>query len=424
MKSIPALFAEVVAQHAQRVAISTPEANWTYAELDQRSDAIAVQMLGQLNRTTEVVALLLPHGPSLISAILGVLKAGRLYLALDATEPLPRLAARLEDSDAKLLVADSSNLPLARQLESSQVIALELSDEPVLPSARVSFPEVSPSAGAWLVYTSGSTAEPKGVWQNHYGVVHHASVYRELIAVTPHDRLTLLTSLSLAASATHLFAALLSGATLCPFPLRAAGPGRLAKWLGDQHITVFHSVPTVYRRLLRSTPACMSSPHLRLIRLGGEPILAADVDQFRRHTHARLADSCVLMHALSSTETGLICAQVIDRNTALPPGRVSVGCPVRDAEVFLADEHGQPVGENREGRIAVRSKFLAQGYWRRAEATAASFRLDPRNRDRRVFVTGDLGRIRSDRSLEHLGRVDQQVKISGCRVDLAEGRYR
>lgn len=414
--SIPARFAQVVARHPNRVAISTPETQWTYAELDQHSTAQAAQILGRAGNGSEVVALLLPHGPRLIAAILGVLKAGRIYLALDAAEPSPRLTAMLEDSRTNLLLTDSSNLLVARSFASDRLTVTELSENPKFASNSTDLPEVPAAGGAWLMYTSGSTGAPKGVWQDHRSVIHHADVYSELIKLTLDDRLSLLTSLSLAASATHLFTALLNGAALCPFHARTQGVGRLAQWLEDQRVTILHSVPTVFRHLLRAVKAGTRLQHLRLIRLGGEPVLQGDVELFRQQT----SDKCVLMHALSSTETGLTCALLINRQTTLPQGRVPVGRAVCDVEVLLTDEHGQLVGENSEGRIAVRSAFLSKGYWQRPEATAALFRADTHDPDRRLFITGDLGRFQPDGVLEHLGRVDQQVKIRGQRVDLAE----
>ena len=101
----------------------------------------------------------------------------------------------------------------------------EIAGDFAVPSINASFSGVSPETGAWLMYTSGSTGTPKGVWQNHSGVIHHADVYSELIQLLPDDRLSLLTSCSLAASATHLFGALLNGAALCLFPLRSQVSG-------------------------------------------------------------------------------------------------------------------------------------------------------------------------------------------------------
>jgi aspartate racemase len=126
------------------------------------------------------------------------------------------------------------------------------------------------------------------------------------------------------------------------------------------------------------------------------------------------------MNALASTETGLISVSMFEKHTVLPEGRVPVGRAVRDVEIFLVNEQGRPVENSSDGRIAVRSAYLRQGYWRRPDETAEKFRMDPRAPGTRAFVTNDLGRFLPDGNLEHLGRVDRAVKIGGLRVDLSE----
>ena len=414
--TISGRFAQIAAHHADRIAVSVPGKEWTYAELDQRSNGLAARILDRLGKNSEPVVLLMEHDAPLLAAILGVLKAGKIYLALDLGDPAERLSAMIADSGAQLLLADKTNISLADSLASGPSRVLEIADDIVTSSARMTFPEVSPEAGAWLMYTSGSTGTPKGVWQNHRGVINHTDVYSELIQLSLDDRLSLLTSCSLSASATPLFAALLNGATLCPFHVRSQGVEQLAGWLRAQRISVYHSVPTVFRHLVRAADGKNPFEHVRLVRLGGEPVLRSDVELHRQHCPANSR----LMHSYSSTETGLITALMIDGRTALPGGRVPAGRAVRDAETFLLDEQGQPVPSGAAGRIAVRSAYLSQGYWRRPDATAEAFRTDKNKPQLRIFLTGDLGKILPDGSLEHLGRMDQMVKIRGLRVDLGE----
>jgi thioesterase domain-containing protein/acyl carrier protein len=266
------------------------------------------------------------------------------------------------------------------------------------------------------MYTSGSTGIPKAVWQNHRGIVHDASVYSELVQLTPEDRLSLLTSCSFAASSTPLFTALLNGATLCPFHVRSQGVERLAIWLRARGITIYHSVPTVFRHLVRVAGDNGVFARLRLVRLAGEPVLRNDVEIFQQ----RFPDHCRLMNALASTETGPISVSMFEKHIVLPEGRLPVGRAVRDIEIFLVNQQGQVVENSCDGRIAVRSAYLRQGYWGRPDETAEKFRIDPYIPDTRIFITNDLGRFLPDGNLEHLGRVDDVVKIGGLQVDLVE----
>jgi amino acid adenylation domain-containing protein len=415
-QSIPERFAQVVAEHTSHVAISANNVEWTYAEVDQRSSALAVQILERLDANSEPVALLMKHDAALIAAILAVLKTGKIYVSLDPNDSLERLTTMLSDSGAGLLVTDQTNAALANSLAAGQLPILLAVENFSEPSGRTNFPEVSPKAGAWLMYTSGSTGTPKGVWQDHNGIVHDTDVYSELIQLTPEDRLSLLTSCGFAASSAAIFAALLNGATLCPFYVRSQGVERLAVWLRKRGITIYHSVPTVFRQLARVSADNGIFAELRLVRLAGEPVVRNDLEIFRQ----RFPDHCRFMNTLASTETGPICASMFEKQTVLPEERVPVGRAVRDVEIFLMNEQGRPVENSSDGRIAVRSAYLRQGYWRRPDETAEKFRMDPRTPGTRIFVTNDLGRFLPDGNLEHLGRADRVVKIRGLRVDLSE----
>src|SRR5262249_38112995 len=161
-------------------------------------------------------------------------KAGKMYFVLDPAHPKDRLAAMLADSKTRLLLADISNYPLANYFSFDSLKVLELAPDIPANFSRAELPDVPPMFGAWLMYTSGSPGEPKGIWENHAGIVRHSDVYRDLVQLTPDDRLTLLTSCGLSASGTHLFSALLHGATLCPFPVRTQGVERLAAWLRER----------------------------------------------------------------------------------------------------------------------------------------------------------------------------------------------
>ena len=415
-ESITSRFKSVVSRFADRTAIIAPGAEWTYAELDQHSSAIGAEILNRLGEISEPVALLMEHDAPLIAAILGTLKANKIYLALDPANPGELLAQMLADSGARLLLADKAHLSLANSLASQQMVVLEITLDLKSPSLPAKFPQVSPNAGAWLMYTSGSTGRPKGVWQNHRGMVEHAEVYAGLIQLTPHDRLSLLNSCSLSASGTTLFGALLNGATLCPFHVRSQGVERLAAWLNEKRITIYHSVPTVFRHLARPAALKRSFESVRLIRLGGEHMLSSDVETFRQLCR----DDCLLVNSLSSTETGLISVFTIDQATLSHNRRVPVGRAVSGVEVLLVDENGLPVKAGSDGLIAIRGEHLRQGYWRQPEMTAETFKVDPLNPKTRIFISEDLGRFLPDGNLEHLGRADQLVKIRGQLVDLSE----
>jgi amino acid adenylation domain-containing protein len=414
--SVPACFAQVVAQHAGRLAVSAPAGDWTYEEFDRRSNSIASQILTRLGENSEPVALLLKHDAPLIAAIFGALKASKMYVAFEPAHPPELLSAMLESSGARLLLTDKDNLPLATSIASNKTTILSVSEIPSDETSKTTFPNINGDSSAWLNFTSGSTGVPKGAWQNHRGLVQEGRAYAELVHLTPDDRVSLLVSCSLAASGSSLFGALLSGASLCLFHPRSQGVERLATWLAEKRISVFHAVPTVFRHLGQLLTKPNSFPAMRLVRLGGEPAVATDWELFRRYWPER----CQLIQSLSSTETGIICASIIGKGSVLPNGRLSVGKPITGVEIFLLDDNNQPVKNGGEGKIVIRSPRLKQGYWQQPELTREKFQADESNPNLRTFISNDLGRLLPDGSLEHLGRADSLIKIRGQRVDLAE----
>ncbi|HEV2694312.1 MAG TPA: AMP-binding protein [Verrucomicrobiae bacterium] len=414
--SISGRFAATVANHGGRTAIRAAAGQWTYAELGQSANLIAAEICGRRGDASEPVALLLEHDAPLIAAILGTLEANKMYLVLDPARPPEQLAAMLANSGSALLLADASNLPLAQSLAGGKVTVLpvaEISSKAEVSPNRL---EVSGEAAAWLMYTSGSTHAPKGVWQNHRGMVQEAEMYAKLAGCTVEDRVSLTASCSLAASGGTLFATLLTGATLCLFHVRSHGVERLADWLARECITIFHTVPTIFRHLAQVAGVKNSFETMRLIRLGGEPVFPGDLEIFQR----QCPDGCHFMQSLSSTETGMISTFSMDKNTALESTRIPAGRPVAGVDIFLMDEHGQPVKNGDEGKIAVRGARLRQGYWRQPELTAEKFKADGHDPSQRIFISNDLGRFLPDGLLEHLGRADELVKIRGQRADLGE----
>src|SRR5207302_10014786 len=162
-QSIPERFAQTVARYGDHIAVSANSAEWTYAELDERSNALAVQILDRAEAKRPPVALLMEHGAALIAAILAVLKSGKIYLALDPSHPIERLSAMLTDSRSELLIADRANVGLAGSLAAAELSILPVADDFVAPSAHTNLLEVSRDAGARPMYMAGSTGTPKVV---------------------------------------------------------------------------------------------------------------------------------------------------------------------------------------------------------------------------------------------------------------------
>jgi amino acid adenylation domain-containing protein len=414
--SIPARFEQQVERYPDHLAIKTHRDKLTYAALNQASNRIAYAILARRGREAEPIALLLEQGAPVIAVILGVLKAGKMYVALDPSFPQAQLSHMLEDSQAALIVTDGKHLSRAQDWarNTRQVLNLDNLD----PAAPTENPCLLLPANtlAHILYTSGSTGRSKGVVQTHGNILHKIMINANSLGISSADHLTLLYSCSYSASVKCIFGALLTGATLYPYDLKSQGLAPMADWLSHEEISVYFSVPTVFRGFISSLSGEEQFPTLRLVYLGGEPVTVRDVELYKKHLPAH----CVLVNSLSSNETGPIRQYRITKETPMTGNVVPVGYATPDNEVSLLDESGVEVGVNEIGEIVVKSHFLTPGYWRQPERTAQALTPAPEGDGARIYRTGDLGRLRPDGCLEHLGRKDFQVKVRGYRVDVPE----
>jgi len=412
-QSIPNRFEHQVTEHPGRTAVKTRRHALTYAQLNESANRIARKMVERRGEASEPVALLLEQGAPLVASILGALKANKFYVPLDPAYPHIRIRHMLEDSQAALIATDSSNLSLAKELAgaSCQVLSVEeLSSQ--IPTENLRLP-IRPDALAYIFYTSGSTGQPKGVVDTHRNVLHNIQRYTNNLSVSADDRLTLLQSCSFSGSVSSLFCALLNGACSFPFDLRVETPDELAAYLLQEEITIYHSVPAIFRSFLRED---RMFPNVRVVRLEGDQAARIDVELFRKH----FGPECMLVNGLGATETGIIRQYFMSQETPLPKDRVPIGYPIEGMEILLLDEEERQVPAGSAGEIAVRSDYLSPGYWRKPELTQAAFLPDPQGGNKRIYRTGDLGRMCADGCLEHLGRKDFRVKVRGHTVEVAE----
>jgi amino acid adenylation domain-containing protein len=398
-----------------RLAVKCGAESWDYATLDQAANRVARAVRERVGPNAEApaVVLLLDQGPALVAAVLAVLKAGGIYIPLETAYPPALVAGVASEAGATLVLTDTGGGALAREalpripaLRVDQVIAAGG------PDARLGIP-VPPDAPAYVYYTSGSTGRPKGVVDVHRNVLHNVLRYTNSLGIDGGDRLTLVQSPGFSGAVSSLFGALLNGGSVFPYDVRRHGAAGLGSWLVRERITIYHSVPALFRLAAESAPAF---PDLRLIRLEGDRMTRRDWLVFRE----RFRDDCVLVNGLGATECGLVRQYFIDRAMPVSDGVVPVGHPVEDMEVVVVDEAGRPVAPGAVGEITVRSRYLALGYHGRPDLTARAFASHPNEPGVRIYRTGDLGRLGPDGCLDHLGRRDARLRIRGEWVDLAD----
>jgi len=395
--------------HPANCAVASGGISWSYAQLEAAS-ADCASSLGNGAHHFAPVALLMNHAAPLIAAIVGVLRSGGFYIGLNPAHSVARLAQICDEVGPRAIITDAQHAHIARCLAKSSRQVLVLSD---LATASVSFVRSSPPqmAPCALFYTSGSLKIPKPLVYTYGGTFHNVSNHARSLNIRAGDRLTLLSPCSAAASVSSIFAALLNGGSVHPFEPMKEGLNAIARWIEREQITIYHSVPSLFRRFLRTLDPDQILPSVRVVKLGGEPVFASDIDLFRRH----FRKDAVLINGLGMTEAnGNISHYRVTDGVSCGGSFVPIGRPLDGIELKLLNGENTEVAAGEIGEIVLRGRYLAPAFWTGSEVRP--FGLGPDG----WFRTGDLARKNHAALLEHLGRKDNQFKRRGQWVSLTE----
>jgi len=413
-KSIPHRFEKIASRYPERVAIKTAARSITYKDLNEGADRIAYAILDRVEHPGRV-ALVIDESADMIAALFGALKAGQAYVPIDPSYPPERVAHMLANSEAELIIGNRRHTSRLEESGNGRYSTFDIEAlKPDVSERNVSISR-SPDAMAYIMYTSGSTGQPKGVIQNHRNVLEKVMSATNEFRLCIDDRYSLLHSCCTNASVRHIFGALLTGASLYPFEVKGAGIAALTRWLSAERISVYYSFPALFREICHSLDASVEMS-VRLVYLAGEPVTKQDVELYRAH----FPDHCVLVNLMGSNETGATCQYLIDKQTQIEGTSVPVGYPTSGREVLLINDEGEPVGHNVVGEIAIRSRYLSPGYWRNPELTKSKYKIDEHDGEERIYLTGDVGRMASNGCLYYLGRKDFTTKVRGFRISLTE----
>jgi amino acid adenylation domain-containing protein len=426
---------ELISRQASRlpekVALADSIDRWTYREIDERSNQLANLLIESGIARHDVVAIYAERGAALTVALLGVLKAGAVFVILDPAYPAARLCdyVRIAQPKGWLQFESAGELPtdLGQFLDQAQLrcrIALPRSRQALadfLTKQASGTPSISFGADdpAYIAFTSGSTGEPKGVLCRHGPMSHFLPWQEEIFSLGQSDRYSLLSGLGYNHLQREIFTALASGAALyAPSAAQMQAPRQLVEWLRANEITVLHLTPALGRLLQSAGAAPLTS--LRRIFFGGDLLTRQDVASMRV-----FAPNAKIVSFYGATETQRAVGyfaidEDIDSGEAsaiLPTGRGAEG-----VQLLLLTPTGRLAGVGELGHLFVRSPHLAAGYAGDAALTAANFLVNPFTQEPRdrLYRTGDLGRYRPDGNVEWVGRSDRRVNLRGFRVELAE----
>jgi amino acid adenylation domain-containing protein len=409
--SLQLCFAEQVGRQPNAVAVSSEDGRLTYRELDERANQVAHRLLGLGVRPEAAVAVLMERSVDVVVAILGILKAGACYLPLHTTYPLDRLQWILTQSQAPVLLADA--VTSERGLPEGAEVVLIATDEE-LPSLPVSDPGVvtHPDQLAYTIYTSGSTGHPKGVAVTHRDAL--GLVFDSIWDSGHHERVLMVAPHAFNVSTYELWVPLLHGGELVVAPPGELSVERLRHLLTDGRITGVHLTAGLFRVLAEEAPDSLKG--VREVLTGGDVIAPTAV--------RRVLESCpeLVVRAMYGATEGTLFSTTSPLTATSETGQtVPLGRPMDRVRLHLLDARLEPVPAGAVGELYIAGRGLARGYAGRPDLTAERFVANPFGEPgERMYRTGDLLRRTEEGLLEFAGRANEQVKILGFRVELAE----
>ncbi|MBA3530669.1 MAG: amino acid adenylation domain-containing protein [Ardenticatenales bacterium] len=433
--TLTSLFYEQVRQTPDRQAISFDKQQLNYAELNEQSNQV-----GHLLRKVGVdregpIAILFDRSIDQYIALLGAIKAGGAYLPLDVSNPKNRLREILAVSEVAAIVTASEYLTTVESNKKTPILLLnELKGfqrakkqqahifdiEDVRSQPKDDLPLINdPHDLAYIIYTSGSTGQPKGVMIEHRSAVNFVEWVKRTFEVDSHARVTQNAPLFFDASVQQIFPALTSGATLYPIPTDVRlDPPTFLKWLQSHQITHYDSVPTLWYQVVaevakQSKVEPVQLPHLRHLLLAGEVLQMEQVRLWRNS----VSTAHQIYNIYGPTEA-TVDATIYEIQGAEAGPVAPIGRPLQNMQLYLLTQQRQPCPPNTEGEIYIGGVGVARGYLHAPTLTAAAFVEDEHGK--RLYRTGDYGRLLPESILEFSGRHDEQVKIRGNRVELDE----
>ena len=413
--SLHELIETQVTKTPSSIALIYKEEKVTYQELNERANQLA-HYLRKLTVGPEVlVGIFMERSIEMVVGVLGVLKAGGAYVPLDVDCPKDRLRTMLDDSGTQVIltqrhIVDRTPGHFARRIcldTDWHEVAKESTSNPRFAT--------NPDNVAYAIYTSGSTGKPKGVLNVHAGIVNRLLWMQDAYRLTDEDRVLQKTPYTFDVSVWELFWPLLTGAGLViAEPGGHQDPNYLIELIKREQITTVHFVPSMLQVFLEASGVeeCVS---LKRVICSGEALPV----ELQKRFFGRL--SCELHNLYGPTEASVD----VSYWRCMPEQReatVPIGRPIANMKLHVLDRNLQPVPVGIAGELHIGGVGLARGYLNRPELTAAKFIPDPfsSSSEDRLYKTGDLARYRADGAIEFLGRIDDQVKIHGIRIELGE----
>ncbi|WP_170191087.1 amino acid adenylation domain-containing protein, partial [Geitlerinema sp. P-1104] len=430
-------FCQQVKEVPNNVALIDRNKKWSYQELDQSSDQLAQQLQEKGLRCQDVIAVYASRSADLVVALLGILKIGASFTILDSAYPASRLRHCCQLSNLKgfIHLHCAGDLPQELQhfLEEIEIAYFAFPNSPNQDSQWETdahhlqpYPSIHADDKAYIAFTSGSTGQPKGIIGSHRPLSHFIDWHCQKFGLGEQDRFSLLSGLSHDPLLRDIFTPLWLGATLVvPEQQTIETRGKLAQWMQEQGITVAHLTPAMGMLLAEGLASSSNSvlvPSLRYLFWGGDSLTDSDIKRSQKLNH-----NVTNVNFYGATETPQAMAYyVVPKTRELSSKKVPLGRGIDGVQLLVVTPDGSLAKLGEPGEIWIRTPYLALGYLQDEALTQMKFvqnifrdGSDLPEEDR-IYKTGDLGCYGADGNVEIIGRIDNQVKVRGFRIELSE----
>ncbi|MFD1888503.1 non-ribosomal peptide synthetase family protein [Paenibacillus wenxiniae] len=418
-------FEQAAAQHPDRPAISFRETTWTYTQLNEQANQIAHHLLSKGLRKGEFVTMFLDRSLYSVVSLLGIMKAGGVYVPVDPAHPDDRNHYIVQDTRSAFVLTQNEHYHKVHELTAGistlrGIVPLESirSDEVIPYNPEIG---VLPDDLAYVIYTSGSTGKPKGTLIAHRGVVNLGQVLNEQFEIVPQDIMAQFASYSFDGSVWDTIAPLFHGAHMYMLDAdERVSIEEFAVAIERTQTTIVTALPTVFFNQLSAylSPEGYDRLHsLRLLAVAGEALYGERVRAFQQ----KINQPVHVVNAYGPTEC-TVCATMHKVSDALPPHIVNVpiGRPINNYEVWIMNDQQMPCPVGVPGEMYISTVGIAKGYLNQPDKTAAAFVPHPHMEGEKLYRSGDLAKLLPDGTIEYVGRRDSQIKIRGHRIEIGE----
>lgn len=410
--SVINIYEEQVRQTPDKIALYTDKGTYSYADINHYANQVAAKLIEKNIGTNDFVVMLTKRSMEMIAGIFGVLKAGAAYIPVTVDTPKERIEYIINDSAAKAILCFGTDSFSDRE-NAIQLENIDLFDE-LLENPHVTYGD---DDIVYCIYTSGTTGAPKGVMNMHKGLMNRLIWMKDHYNFSEKDIVLQKTTYTFDVSVWEILLWSISGASLCLLPDKAEkDPETICNTIADNNVTIAHFVPSMlnmflaYIKFNRTLVNKISS--LRQIFCSGEALSIETVNQFKQLTRDL---NCKIANLYGPTEASIdVTYYDFDQNLYIVP----IGKPIDNIKIFILNKN-KLCGIGIPGEICIAGIGIAKGYLNQAKLTQAKF-IDNPYGEGKLYLTGDLGRWLIDGNIEYLGRMDDQIKIRGFRVELSE----